>query len=142
MAATVALVLVALLLAGCAAEDRHAQARTVAEGYLQAVKAKDMDRAIAFFAPRYLETRNPKVLKQDIRIITARLGDLQSYRLTSARWRTDFIPPESGTFVTLEYEVRYAKHPAQERFTVQKPFGRGEYKIVGHSMVSEGFWKE
>lgn len=133
---------VVLLLAGCGARDREAQARVVVEGYFQAVKAKDLDRAVTFFAPGYLETRSIEGLKEDLRIIAARLGDLQSYRLTAARWRTDLIPPESGTHVTLEYEVRYARHPGREIFTVHKPFGRGEYKISGYHIVSEGFLRE
>ncbi|MBI4611751.1 MAG: hypothetical protein HY726_22410 [Candidatus Rokubacteria bacterium] len=138
----VALLLVAIFLAGCGTEDREAHGRRVAEGYLQAVKANDLDGAITYFAPGYLETRNPQVLKQDIQIITARLGDLRSYRLTAARSRTGFVPPETGAFVSLQYEVHYARHAAEERFTIQKPFGRGEYKIVGHSIVSEGFARE
>ena len=142
MAATLALVLVALLVAGCGAEDRQARARTAAEGYFKAVKANDLDRAIGFFAARYLETRGTVGLKQDLLIITARLGDLRSYRLTAGRAWRDFIPPESGTHVMLEYEVQYAKHPARETFTIHKPFGRGEYKILNHAIVSQGFLRE
>ena len=142
VAAAAAWGLVVVLLAGCGEEDRQAQARTVAEGYFQAVKTKDTDRAVAFFAPRYLETRSPEGLKQDIRIITARLGDLRAYRLTATRWRTDFIPPESGIHVTLEYEVEYARHPARETFTIHKPFARREYKILTHTIVSRGFVME
>jgi len=142
VAATVALALVALLLAGCGAEERQARARIVAEGYFQAVKAKDLDGAIAVFAKRYLETRSPEGLKQDLQIITARLGELRSYRLTATRWRTDFIPPDSGTHVTLEYEVQYARHPALETFTIHIPFTRREDKILNHAIVSQGFLRE
>ena len=142
MAWTVALVLVALVWAGCGTEDRQGRARTVAEGYFQAVKANDLDQAVAFFAPRYLETRSPAGLKQDFRIITARLGELRSYRLTAARAWSDFVPPDSGTHVLLEYEVEYARHPARETFTIHKPFGRREYKILNHTIVSQGFFKE
>lgn len=142
MAAAVASVLATLLLAGCGAEARQAQARPVVEGYFQAVKAKDLDRAITFFALRYLETRSPEGLKQDLQIITARLGELRSYRLTAARSWTDFVPPDSGTHVRLEYDVQYAKHPARETFTIQKPLGRGEYKILHHAIVSQAFLRE
>lgn len=138
----VASLLLALLLAACGVQERQAEARGVAEGFFRAMQANDVDRASAFFAPGYLETRSTEGLKQDLQIITARLGDLRSYRLATARSRTDFIPPESGTYVTLEYEVRYARYPAWERFTIHKPFGRGEYKILNHTIESHGFLKE
>ena len=139
VAASAALALLAILPVGCVAEDSKAQAQSVAEGYLQAVKANDLDRAITFFASHYPEIRSPQGLKTDIQIITGRLGELRDYRLTAARWRRDFIPPETGTLVTLEYDVRYTKHQAHEIFMILKPFGRGEYKIVGHRIASEGF---
>ncbi len=101
-----------------------------------------MDRAVTFFAEHYLETRGAQGLKADTELITTRLGQLREYRLTAASRRIEFIPPDSGTFVTLEYEVRYAKHRAKETFTIHKPFVRGEYRIVGHRIVSEGFLRE
>lgn len=139
MAAALTLLLVALVLSACGTESRQARAQAVAEGYLKAVKARDLNRALTFFAPRYLETRSPEGLKLDIRIITTRLGDLKTFRLTAARWRMDFIPPESGTHFTLEYEVQYARHPARETFFVRIPFTRREPKILNHALVSPGF---
>jgi hypothetical protein len=134
--------LLTILLAGCVAEDWKAQAERAAAGYFEAVKAKDPDRAVAFFAERYLETRGVQGLKTDTELIATRLGQLREYRLTAARRRIEFIPPDSGTFVTLEYEVRYAKHRAKETFTIHKPLVRGEPRIVGHRIVSEGFLRE
>jgi hypothetical protein len=123
-------------------EDWKAQAERPLAGYFEAVKAEDLDRALGFFGERYLETRGAQGLKADTEIIMTRLGQLREYRLTAASRRIEFIPPESGTFVTLEYEVRYAKHRAKETFTLHKPFVRGEYRIVGHRIVSEGFLRE
>ena len=127
-----------LTIVGCGAEDKQAKARTVAEGYLQAVKDKDPDKAMTFFAKASFETRSRASWKADLRLITTRLGALQSYSLRSWSWRTDFVPPDSGTHVTLQYNVRYAKHSAVETFIVLKPFTRHEYKIVSHSIASEG----
>jgi hypothetical protein len=136
------LLLVALALSGCGDGDREARARAAAEGYLQAVKAKEPDKAMAFFAKAYFENRSPTAWKADLRLITTRLGALQSYSLKSWTWRTDFVPPDSGTHVTLEYEVKYAKHTATETFVVFKPFARGEYRIIGHKIASKGFTLE
>ena len=133
------LLLVLLALSGCAAGDKEARARAAAEGYLQAVKDKDPDRAMTFFARTYFETRSSAGWKADLRLITTRLGALQAYSLKDWTWRSDFVPPDSGTHVTLEYEVKYAKHTATETFVVYKPFARGEYKIVGHKIASKGF---
>ncbi len=137
-----ALLLLALALAGCGDGDREARARAAAEGYLQAVKEKDPDRAMAFFAKSYFETRSTAGWKADLRLITSRLGALQSYSLKGWTWRTDFVPPDSGTHVTLRYEVKYAKHTATETFVVFKPFARGEHRIVGHTIASKGLTLE
>ncbi|MEK6665390.1 MAG: hypothetical protein AABZ20_03075 [candidate division NC10 bacterium] len=136
------LLLVLLTLAGCGAGDKEARARAAAEGYLQALKDKDPDRAMTFFARTYFETRSPAGWKADLRLITARLGALQAYSLKNWNWRTNFVPPDSGTHVTLEYEVKYAKHPATETFVVYKPLARREYRIVGHKIASKGFTLE
>ncbi len=133
------LLLVLLALSGCGSGDKEARARAAAEGYLQAVKDKDPDRAMTFFARTYFETRSSGGWKADLRLITTRLGALQAYSLKDWTWRSDFVPPDSGTHVTLEYEVKYAKHTATETFVVYKPFARGEYKIVGHKIASKGF---
>ncbi len=136
------LILVLLALAGCGAGDKEARARAAAEGYLQAVRDKDPDRAMTFFARTYFETRSAAGWKADLRLITGRLGALQAYSLRSWTWRSDFVPPDRGTHVTLEYEIKYAKHTATETFVVYKPFARGEYKILGHKIASKGFTLE
>ncbi len=130
-----------LTIAGCGAEDKQAKARAVAEGYLQAVKDKDPDKAMTFFAKTYFETRGRAGWKADLRLITTRLGALQSYSFRSWSWRTDFVPPDSGSHVTLQYNVKYTKHSAVETFIVLKPFARHDYKIVSHSIASEGLMK-
>jgi len=130
-----------LLIGGCGTGDKEVRARAVAEGYLKAVKDKDPDTAMSFFAKAYFETRSPAGWKADLRLITTRLGPLQSYSLRSSSWRTDFVPPDSGTHVTLQYDVRYAKHSAVETFLALKPFTRNEYKIVSHSIASAGLMK-
>ncbi len=131
-----------LVVAGCAAGDKETRARAVVEAYFQAVKASDPDKAMTFFAKRFFETRSAAGWKADLRLITSRLGALQSYSLRSWNWRTDFVPPDSGTHVTLHYQVKYAKHSAVETFEVLKPFTRNEYKIVAHTIAAPGLMKE
>lgn len=130
------------LLAGCGRADREAQARQVAEAYFLAVKEKDVDRAMNFYAKRFFETRSPEGWKRDLRLIAERLGALESYALKSSRWRTDFVPPDSGRYVTLNYDVKYRSHGARETVTLHRPFVRGEFRIIGHEISSEGFLKE
>jgi hypothetical protein len=130
------------LFIGCGTADRETQARRVAEAYFEAVKDGDPDRAMSFYAKRFFETRSPEGWKRDLGLIADRLGRLQSYALKSSRSRTDFVPPESGSYVTLTFEVKYARHAATEIFTVHKPFARGEFRIADHRISSEGFLKE
>jgi hypothetical protein len=134
--------LLALVGGGCGTQEREARARAVAEAYFQAVKDQDMERALTFFATPYLEARGAEGLKADLRLITTRLGALEGYALRGARSRTDFVPPDSGTHVTLQYEVRYARHAAAETFVVFKPFARGEYRFVAHTITSRGLLGE
>jgi hypothetical protein len=130
------------LLTGCGSADGEARARRVAEAYFQAVKEKDSERAASFYAARFFEARSREVWKRDLALIAERLGALQSYSIKSSRRRTDFVPPDSGSYVTLTYEVKYARHSAVETLTVHKPFARGEFRIVDHQISSEGFLKE
>jgi len=130
------------LLAGCGRAEGEAQARRVAEAYFQAVKEKDVDRAMSFYARRFFETRRPEGWKQDLKLIAERLGALESFALRSSRWRTDFVPPHSGNYVTLNYEVKYRSHGARETLTLHRPFVRGEFRIIGHEISSEGFLGE
>ena len=139
---SLAVALTLTLLTGCGTADRDAQARRATEAYLEAVKNGDRDRAMGFYAKRYFETRSAEGWKQDLRLIIDRLGSLQSYTLKSRTARTDFVPPDSGSYVTLTYEVKYARHAATEIFTVHKPFARGEFRIVDHRISSGGFLKE
>lgn len=136
------LLLLALVLAGCGAGDKEVKARAVAEGYLQAVRDRDPDKALAFFAKAYFETRSAAGWKADLRLITARLGALESYSLKGSRWRTNLVPPDSGTQGTLEYDVRYAKGRAVETFAVFKPLARGDFRIVGHTIASDKLLRE
>ncbi len=139
---TLAAALTLTLFIGCGTAERDAHARRVAEAYFEAVKDGDPDRAMGFYAKRFFETRSPEGWKQDLRLITDRLGRLQSYAFRGSSARTDFVPPDSGSYVTLTYEVKYARHAATETFTVHKPFARGEFRIVDHQISSEGFLKE
>ena len=130
------------LLAGCGRAEGEAHARRVAEAYFQAVKEKDADRAMGFYAKRFFETRSSEGWKQDLKLIAERLGALESYALVSSRWRTDFVPPDSGSYVTLNYEVKYGRHGARETFTLHRPFVRGDFQIIAHELHSEGFLRE
>jgi hypothetical protein len=130
------------LLVGCGTAEREADARQAAEAYFQAVKDRNPDRAVSFYAKRFFETRSPEGWKQDLKLIAERLGTLQSHSLKSWSSRTDFVPPDSGSYVTLHYEVKYARHTATETLTLHKPFARGEYRIVDHRISSEGFLRE
>ena len=130
------------LLAGCGRAEVEAQARRVAEAYFQAVKEKDVERALSFYAKRFFETRSPEGWKQDFGLIADRLGALESFALNSSRWSTDFVPPHSGSYVTLNYQVKYRSHGARETLTLHRPFTRGEFRIIGHEISSEGFLRE
>lgn len=131
----------ALIVTGCGGEDRQALAATVVQGYFEAIKARDAERASTHFSSRSFEVRDAAAWRQDFDMILARLGPLESYRLTAATQRTDFVPPDTGSFVALRYSVRYARFPAVETFVVHRPFTGREYRILSHSIETEGFLK-
>jgi len=97
-----------LCLAGCAQESSVQEATQTADGFFQAVKSRDFDKAGEFFVDSPTQPRQLWV--DQLRENNARLGDLESYALVSKLVNTVY----SGARYTLKYKVKYSKHEAFE----------------------------
>jgi hypothetical protein len=106
-----------VLLMGCGSDpgDTMNKAEQVADGYFQALKSKDLEKAAGFF----IETRSvPRAQRLDeLRDYNSKLGELQSYQLVNEEM-------DSGTTVnryTLRYKTQYTKASAYETLVVFIP---------------------
>ena len=102
-------VLLCALLIGCSDPgDTDKMAEQVADGYYQALKNKDFEKASQFFMETRVEPRAQWL--DEIRENNSKLGDLKSYKLVDKVVNTVY----SGTRYTLKYKTEYAKFPAYE----------------------------
>ena len=69
------------------------------------------------------------------------LGSYKSHLIFGRQQFQDAREYGAGTVAVLQCQTTYANYPAWERFTLLKIPGDAEYKIVDHSIQSEGFMK-
>lgn len=102
-------VLLCALLVGCSDPgDTVNMAEQVADGYYQALKNKDFEKAAGFFMDTRAQPRAQWL--DELRAYNSKLGELQSYELVDKVVNTVY----SGTRYTLRYKTKYSKFPAYE----------------------------
>lgn len=106
-----------VLLTGCSSDpgDTMNKAEQIADGYFQAIKNKDLEKAAGFFMDT--RTRPRAQWLDELRDHQRELGDLQSYQLVNKEM-------DSGTTVnryTLYYKTQYAKAAAYETLVLFIP---------------------
>ena len=105
----VGVALLCALLLGCSDPgDTVDQAQQVADGYYQALKNKDFEKAAGYFMNTKAEPRAQWL--EELRGYRSKLGDLQSYKFVNKEVNTVY----SGTRYTLRYKATYTKFPAYE----------------------------
>ncbi|HEY79150.1 MAG TPA: hypothetical protein G4O09_08570 [Dehalococcoidia bacterium] len=127
---------------GCGIAEEKSATENVVTSYFEAVKAKDFDKALSFYSPKFFEVTPQDDWLEALKTINAKLGDLQTYKLTSWKGNKQVGTAGSGTYYELRYEVTYSKYPAKEVFNIFKPSAGGELKIQGHNINSIGLIKE
>ena len=101
--------LLCLLLVGCSDPGNTVDmAQQVADGYYQALKNKDFEKAAGYFMNTKAEPRAQWL--DELRDYHSKLGDLQSFELVGKVVNTVY----SGTRYTLHYKTQYSKFPATE----------------------------
>ncbi len=132
------------LITGCSISGDKADAESVATSVFEAVRNKTFDTAMTFYSYRFFEKTSEAEWLQILKTINVKLGDLQTYELTS--WKvnksTGVGTVQSGTMCEMVYDVAYSKYSATETLNIFKPATGGEFKILGHNINSIGLIKE
>jgi major membrane immunogen (membrane-anchored lipoprotein) len=120
--------LLCALLMGCSDPgDTVDRAQQVADGYYQALKNKDFEKAAGYFMNTKVEPRSQWL--EQLRDYNNKLGDLQSHELIDKVVSTVY----SGTRYTLRYKTKYSKFPANETlilFDGVSTFGGGNGNVL------------
>ncbi len=147
-ACALVMVLIVGLTAGCGLPESADAANSLVGGYLEAIRAKDFDKALTYMSPEFYEASTRPLTESEVKDVLAKLnsklGDLQEYRLVDANVNV-YLGTErpSGTYCVLTYEVTYSRESATETFTLFKPRGAGDndLRILGHNIDSPGLLK-
>jgi|GEM_PF-5774228 hypothetical protein len=126
---------------GCSAPKA---AEEVAISYYKAIQNKDLEKALDYYSPKFLEKTPRDDLIRNLNQVNKKLGDLKTYELVS--WKTTKymgvgeLP--SGTYYELQYKVEYTKYPANEMLTLYKSSSNEDILIFGFNINSSGFLEE
>ncbi len=137
-----ALALLTILVSGCGINRERKEVEKVTQDYFLAVKNKNFEQALTYYAPMFFENTNADWLKI-LEVINARLGDLEKYELID--WKVEKYTGSErpvGTYYVLGYNVNYSKYLAEEEFSLYKQDGSQEIKICGHDIRSPGLMEE
>ena len=97
-----------------------------------ALKAGDLDTALAQYAEGFFQSRSPEEWREQLQKIGEERGPLQAYYLRRAQADTRL----SGKFFILEYEGVYqGKQRVNHILTLVAPAAGGEMQLVGHKLM-------
>lgn len=137
----VVLAILAAAPAGCIKGPEEADA--YAGLYFQCIQEHRLDDALELYSPEFFDETNSRDRWLELlRTLDAKLGELQSYELTTWNRRSVAGTAGSGTYWTLVYRTQYRKYPAEETIAVFRPSGSPALSIIGHHIASEGFLPE
>ncbi len=109
--------------------------------YFSAIQEKDFEKALSFYGDQFFESTPRVEWGQNLKSISAKLGDLQKYDLSEWRVRAKTGTGLAGVFIEMHYKVIYSRYAADEVLTLFKPIGGNEWKILKHQINSPGFIK-
>ena len=120
----------------CGTYAARDEAQQFAERYFTARSGDDVAAALAFYSPKFFAGTPRDEWQATLQGLRERCGTPTSHSLTGWTAATS-LGTESGSTVTLTYDVRYASCRMSETLVVFKPQG-GEDKILRHLMKLEG----
>ena len=132
----ITLTLLLFTASGCLVFNGKDEAEKTVQKLYTAIQRGDYNTALDLYSNKFYEKTSRSEWGKMLKNINNKLGDVKEYK--SNGWRVNTTT--SGTFIMLNYEVKYTKYSAVESFNIQKE-GK-TYKIVGHNINSEGFLKE
>jgi len=139
--ASVLMLLLIIGSSGCGIVSTKAHAQQVATNLFEAIRNKDFDTAMTFYAPEFFE-ETPVDWMQVLKNVNAKLGDLETYKLDTWSINKFMGTTGSGTYFKAQYEVTYSRYTATEKLTLFKPDTGSEFKIIKHDIESFGLFLE
>ena len=100
-----------------------------------ALKAKDFERALDYYAPEFFQSRPREQWKAHLQAAQQKLGDLQSFELRRKQVDVRY----TGTFFIYEYSVVYANEKSWETVTFFiHVSGEQPVQVFGHQIKAKG----
>lgn len=130
-------VLIALgSLGGGCHSNEYAGANELIAHHFDRLANEDYSSALAEYAPAFF-ARNPRAAwETKLRNMRQNLGELQSYRVSSATVRREASGEAAGTYVAVGCQSRYPRFRVQEELIYFKPRGHADFQIVQHRLAS------
>ncbi len=120
------------VLAGCGIMKAKEDADKVLTTHFQALSTNGYDAALAGYGSQFFQKTSKDDWGKSLARLTSKLGTYKSHSITGWRAFSQAGTSGAGTTVTLQCQVAYSKHSAQETFTLFKGASDAEYKIIGH----------
>ena len=121
-------------LSGCGIAKSKQEADKVLTRHFQTLTTNGYEAALADYGRPFFQKTTREEWRKALARLTAKLGVYQKHSITGWRAFTQAGTFGSGTTVTLQCQVTYSKHAAQETFTLFKGVTDSDYKIVGHQI--------
>lgn len=131
-----------LLLVGCGFQQSQEDAEKVVSRHFQAISTNGYVSALDNYATQFLVKTPREEWIKTLQNVSNRLGHFQAYTVSRQQVRKDASTFGSGTTVSILVNSKYSKHSAKEQFTLVKPRGESDFRILGHQIHSEGLLKD
>jgi len=121
-------------LLGCGITKSKQDADNVLTRHFQAVSTNGVEAALSDYGSQFFQGTSKEEWSKVLGRLSAKMGPYQSHTITGWRSFTRAGTFGSGTTVALQCQVIYAKHSAQESFTLFKGLTDSSYKIIAHQI--------
>ncbi len=122
----------------CGVVSARPEAEALADVYFTARSEGDLDRTLSLYSDLFFEATPRSEWTDSLLMLEHKLGRPSSHEQREWNVYVGSGPAGTGTYVTLNYDVQYAKYPAQERFRFFTSIMGGPTEIIFHHVDSPG----
>lgn len=133
--------MLATILTSCLKSFSPDDAKVVMNQYYESVKNKNYDEIMKFYNEKFFEVTPKDKWESLLKKTYPKLGDFEYTELENWQIKNMATTSGSGTYYMLQYNTKYSKFPAVEKFTLFKPKGEKTIKIISHNITSDAFFE-
>ena len=122
----------------CGVVSARPEAEALADVSFSARSEGDLDLALSLYSDLFFEATPRSEWTDSLLMLEHRLGKPSRHEPTEWNVYVGSGPAGTGTYVTLDYDVQYAKYPAQETFRFFTSIMGGPTEIIFHHLDSAG----